>query len=123
MLRSAVCATALAIIMSMLPACSMLSGTPNPSFKGESGNVNSIEMAWGDGHGMGAFVGSTSAPQAGGAPLKYRIRVVFDTGFATPVVQDGSVSLAVGDRVWIEDGRVVPHVSEQTDPKRNLAHF
>jgi hypothetical protein len=117
---------ALYLLPLVMVGCSLLTGPGVPSFKGESGNVNSIELAWADGSGMGGFVDSTAdtaAARTGGAPLKYRVRVVFDTGFTTTLVQDGSVPLAVGDRVWIVDGKVLPHQSPETDPKRNLAPF
>jgi hypothetical protein len=107
-------------------ACSLV-GPGVPSYRNEAGNVNSIEMAWGDGSGMGAFVDSTvtgtGGPAASSPGLRYRVRVVFDTGFAATVVQDGSVPLSVGERVWIQDGKVLPHDAPETDPKRNLAHF
>jgi hypothetical protein len=120
-------ALAASLLVGVLAACSM--DRPSyPSYRGEGGNVKSIEMAWADGSGMGAFVDSTGAGQPASAAvsastLNYRVRVVFDTGFSTTVVQDASVPLAVGERVWIQGGKVVPHESAEADPKRNLAPF
>ncbi|MGA2551211.1 MAG: hypothetical protein ABSF50_13750 [Burkholderiaceae bacterium] len=121
------CRLALALAVLWLSGCSFFgNGAAYPSFRDEGGNVNSIELAWADGTGMGAFVDSTVAAKTDpgkSGPLRYRVRVVFDTGFTAIVVQDGSVPLTVGDRVEIKEGKVVLRLTEQTDPKRNLAHF
>lgn len=114
-------AFALGFAVAALAGCSM-NQPAYPAWRNESGNINSIEMAWPDGSGMGAFVDTTGG-SAATAALKYRVRIVFDTGFTTTLVQDGSDALEVGERVSIQGGRVVRRETDETDPKRNVAPF
>jgi len=97
---------------------------PKVSFSGpsyiaaanETAAVKSIELAWPDGRGMGAFVSSIDPQEepARAAQLHYRIDVIFDSGNRTVVTQDGSVALAVGQRVVLSDGRAYP--TDKADP-------
>lgn len=102
----------------MLSGCSYLPA-PNSVFngqpayvsaKGETASVETIELAFADGRGVGAFM-SAIDPQndpALAASQRYRIGVVFDSGNHTVLVQDGTVPLAIGQRVKLEAGRALP---------------
>jgi hypothetical protein len=65
---------------------------------------------------MGAFVSSIDPQEepARAAQLHYRVDVIFDSGSHTVLTQDGSVALAVGQRVVLSDGRALP--TDQPDP-------
>jgi hypothetical protein len=102
----------------MLSGCSYLPA-PNTVFdgraayvsaRGETASVETIELAFADGRGVGAFM-SAIDPQhdpALAASQRYRIGVVFDSGNHTVLVQDGTVPLAIGQRVKLEGGRALP---------------
>jgi hypothetical protein len=100
--------------MSSMPSVS-LSGSSYIAAADETAAVKSIELAWPDGRGMGAFV-SVIDPQeepARAAQIHYRVDVIFDSGSHTVLTQDGSVALAVGQRVVLRDGRALP--TDRTD--------
>ncbi len=97
---------------SYLPASnSVFNGQPAyVAAKGETASVETIELAFPDGRGVGAFM-SAIDPQndpALAASQRYRIGVVFDSGNHTVLVQDGTVPLALGQRVKLEAGRALP---------------
>ena len=103
----------------LLPGCSPVSLPSVPRFDGqpsytaaagETASVESIELAFPDGRGVGAFL---SAIDPGSDPTiaasqRYRVRVVFDSGNHTTLVQDGTVPLAISQRVKLTGGRAFP---------------
>lgn len=120
-LRAAALALLAAAIPMFLASCSMLDKPGAPSYQGETGSVQSIEMAWEDGRGMGSFV---SAIVPNDPTLHYRIRIVFDSGVNATYIQDGSTPLAVGERAWVQGGRLVEHdVPFKATPPRELHKF
>jgi hypothetical protein len=94
-----------------LPSLPKLDGQPSYSAAAnETASVESIELAFSDGRGVGAFLSSIdpgSDPTIA-ASQRYRVRVVFDSGNHTTLVQDGTVALAINQRVKLEGGRALP---------------
>ena len=114
-------ATALGL---MLSGCSYLPASSSVfngqaayvAARGETASVETIELAFPDGRGVGAFM-SAIDPQhdaALAASQRYRIGVVFDSGNHTVLVQDGTVPLALGERVKLEAGRALPTARPDT---------
>jgi hypothetical protein len=102
----------------VLAGCSYVSlpsmpATAGPSYyaaRNETASVESIELAFADGKGVGAFMSAIDpAPDAAlAASQRYRVKVIFDSGNHTTLVQDGTIPLAIGQRIKIEGGRAVP---------------
>lgn len=102
-----------------------VSGPSYLAAAGETAAVKSIELAWPDGRGMGAFVSSIDPQEepARAAALRYRVFVVFDSGSHTVLMQDGSVALAVGQRVKLSDGRAFPTEAPDVPHLSPVPHF
>jgi hypothetical protein len=119
--------------MPSMPDMPSMSSLPQLSLRGpsyiaaanETAAVKSIELAWPDGRGMGAFVSSIDPQEepARAAQLHYRVDVIFDSGSHTVLTQDGSIALAVGQRVVLNDGRAYPTDKEDAPHLSPVPHF
>jgi hypothetical protein len=110
---------AAATTVTLLGACSSIDLPSVPKFDGqpsytaaanETAAVESIELAFADGRGVGAFVSAIdpATDPSIAAKQRYRVRVVFDSGNHTTLLQDGTVALAIGQRVKLDAGRALP---------------
>jgi hypothetical protein len=94
----------------LLSACSVFSGAPSyVASANDTAAVESIELAFANGDGTGAFVSaidpSNNSAMAG---QRFRLRVLFDSGNRAVVIQDGTIPLIVGQRVTVSFGTVRP---------------
>ena len=105
--------------------CAFNFGPATVNYAGEPATISSIELLWPTGEGMGSFVDSTTSagPPESAGHFRYGITLVFDDGQHERVTQDGSVALAVGTRVRIEGGRVVPHPAGDANSNVQRARF